>query len=168
MREITPITAKGVISILHPITKGRLMKLCEKGTIKPWQDSTGQGTTRLFDFKNLVEIAVCEQLHHFHVHSLVYDFAMRALNDLEFFDPNKRYLVLTASAGRALGQNEKMFLRVATWDDGERDAYFRGYHVNGLIQGRATNLMIIDLDDIRRNLESFFDAAGNLHHGIEE
>lgn len=160
-RKIAPVTAKAVLHIFHPMTKGRLMKLCESGTIKPFQESQGQGTTRLFDFKNLIEIAICEQLHRLGAHSFIYKVAVDGFN--KFNKEGKDHLALSADIGRSTtDKTEKFYISVSMWSYAEREAYISGNHVNGLIQGEKTNILLIDLNKISRNISGFFNNEGKL------
>lgn len=160
-RTITPVTAKAVLEIFHPMTKGRLMKLCESGTIKPFQESQGQGTTRLFDFKNMVEIGICEQLHRLGAHSFIYKVAVDGFN--RFFAEDKVYLALSSDIGRAKDDaTEKFYVSPAMWSKDELSAHFAGNHVNGLIQGEKMNLLLIDLGRVSGLIWSFFDNEGKL------
>ena len=137
------------------------MKLCESGTIKPFQESQGQGTTRLFDFKNMVEIGICEQLHRLGAHSFIYKVAVDGFN--RFFAKDKVYLALSSDIGRAKDDtSEKFYVSPAMWSKDEFSAYFAGNHVNGLIQGEKMNLLLIDLAKVARFISSFFDNEGKL------
>ncbi len=158
--KIKPLTAKNVLNIFGGIpTKGQLMKLCE-GIITPFQESAGQGTTRFFDFKNLVEVGIWKQLHQMGAHSSVAKIAVEAFNN-DLFDSGKSFLVLSAVSGRSR-QGEKFSIKVATWDEKELGAYLKGHHVNGLIQGPFQNLTIINLKEIRSDLRSYFGENGEM------
>lgn len=165
LKTTKPVTAKTVLQIFHPLTKGRLMKLCETGTIKPHMEANGQGTTRLFDVKNLVEIAICEQLHAMGMHNCILKAAVEGFNNLNTTD--KIYLALLANPGKE-DTGDKCNATVAMWSENDLAQYFAGKNVNGITKSTRPGLIILDVEEIAFMVSGSFDRTGNLYAGIEE
>lgn len=55
-------SAGQIVERLHGVTTRQILDLAEKGLIIPARETTGQGSPRLYDFKNIFEICVCVAL----------------------------------------------------------------------------------------------------------
>ena len=85
------------------------MKLCEEGVIKPYRESNGRGTNRLFDFKNLIEIGIAEQLYSIQSNNSASKIAVEAFSKLN--DKDKIYIALSSAAVRGTKDiNDKFYI----------------------------------------------------------
>ena len=55
-----PLWSPGdIVKRLHGVTARQILDLAEKGLITPSRETTGAGSPRLYDFRNVFEICVC-------------------------------------------------------------------------------------------------------------
>lgn len=165
--QIEPVTAKGVFFIFgNTPSKGQLMKLCENKIVVPFIDSTGQGTTRMFDFKNLMEVAIWRVLHGIGVNNGTIRYAVNRFRNDSSSETQKSYLVLTYFPVESSDkQSSTAYHSVDFWTGEEFIRRIEGKKCHGIIPDMPSGLMVINLDAIRKHLISFFWNNGKLMRG---
>lgn len=104
--RIQPVTAKQVLHLYGGVpSKGQLMKLCEHQVVVPCRESTGAGSNRLFDWYNLLEIAVWRELHSLSINAPTAALFLKAMREQALCAREQRprhrkeYLILGIALG---------------------------------------------------------------------
>lgn len=169
---IRPLTAKAVLAITGPTpSKNQLMKIAES-IIRPYREAEGTGSSRLFDFENLVEIGIWKQLHSYGVKEAVIKIVMRLYREQiskcsESISENG-YLAVNADIGGASDSPDgKIFIKAGVVGISDIASVFNcPPGISQRLQGENWSVIIVDLGAIRRHLRSFFDSHGELLPGL--
>jgi hypothetical protein len=169
---IKPVTAKAVLAITGPTpSKSQLMRIADT-IIRPYREAEGTGSNRLFDFENLVEIGIWQQLHSYGMKEGIIKIVMslyrEQLSTRGDDAHGHGYLAVNVAIGGASDSPDgKYYIKADIINEADITMIFRcSPQVSQRLQGTNASVVLVDLAEIRKHLQSFFDSKGELLPGL--
>ena len=69
----------GDIQKIAGVSKIKIIHWCNKAVIRPYEDNTGRGQSRLFNWQNLIEVFICRELNRFNIETKLMKWLLQIL-----------------------------------------------------------------------------------------